>query len=98
MPGPRRQLGGGGGRKKTQKLIDAARLMLEAIEDQPELAKSVHPIVDSLTKVIRHSVTAMPPSLDGITGGPALDASPTEAGGAEPENLAPMIARMLPGT
>lgn len=65
--------------KKTAKGIQAARLLLEWIEDSPELAKDVHPIVDALTKVIRQSVApTKPPAHDGMPPmGPTLDATPT---------------------
>jgi hypothetical protein len=79
MPGPRK-VQQGGGMKKNAKGIQAARLLLEWIEDSPELAKDVHPIVDALTKVIRQSVAPTTRATAGMPPlGPTLDASPTGA-------------------
>ena len=96
MAGPRR-MQGADGKEKTAGLIEAARILLKTIEQFPELAKAVHPIVDQLTKVIHQSVApTRPPSLDGmeLPSGPGLDATPTD-GGAESGTSSAMIARML---
>jgi hypothetical protein len=94
-PGPRTVQGGGGGGDKAKygKLIEAARLLLETSSEYPELAKAVHPIVDSLTQVIRQSAApTRPPALDDAETDPTLDATPP--GGAEGGSPASMMSLM----
>jgi hypothetical protein len=91
-PGPRKTQGGG----RNKKLIDAARLILEFIEEEPGSAKSLHPIVDRLTKEIRTLVApTRPPGPRGmdLPDAPGLDQSPT-SGSEDPGTPFQMISRM----
>jgi len=99
MPGPRKIMPGGG-MKRNAKGIQAARLLLEWIEDSPELAKDIHPIVDLLTKVIRQSVApTRPPSRasDELPTGPTLDATPTGMAEGSTGPMSGLIAQMQSG-
>ena len=69
------------------KLMQAARLLFDAIADEPALAGDVNDIIEQLTTVIRQSAEAPgspPGAAEGSFGPPPLDRTPTAlpSGGA----------------
>lgn len=95
MPGP--------AQSAREKVMKSARMLLDAISEEPSLGPQLNPIIERLTKVIRQSVRPddVPAvGLDGAAGPPRLDRSPTgppggDEGGAG--NPMALLARMQGG-
>lgn len=94
MSGPPSQIPGPG-KTSREKMMQAARLLFDAIAEEPTLAGDLNEIIESLTTVIRQSAEALGPppgAPDGIAGTPPLDRTP-----AGPPSGGPMASPVAGG-